>query len=77
MVEVFKTNIKDKTIAKSVQNMMVYYFPFYNVNFDLQDIDHIMRVQSKTSSIDPGPIMRMMRIMGFEAQVLEDKVLGV
>ncbi|MTI22283.1 hypothetical protein E1176_14725 [Fulvivirga sp. RKSG066] len=74
MVEVFTTNVSDRSLAQNVENMMLYYFPYYDVNFDLQDKDRILRVHSRKSRVDPGPIMRLLRIMGFEAKVLDDHI---
>jgi len=72
MVEVFKTNIQDHIIAQSVKNMLTYYFPFYEVNFDLLDCDNILRVKSQNKNVEADPIIRTIQKLGFEAAVLED-----
>lgn len=47
MVEVFKTNIKQTQQANHLMNLIQSRFPDYQVNFDLQDCDNILRVAAE------------------------------
>lgn len=44
MVEVFKTNIKHNRQASQLMDLIQSRFPEYQINFDLQDCDNILRV---------------------------------
>ena len=46
MVEIFKTNIKKEKEANSILDKLKSYFPNYRMNFDLEDCDKILRVES-------------------------------
>ncbi|HLT52534.1 MAG TPA: hypothetical protein VKZ97_01495 [Flavobacteriaceae bacterium] len=51
MVEIFKTNITSKTIANRVVKLLQLQFPNSRINFDLEDCDNILRVETKTIKI--------------------------
>lgn len=46
MVEVFKTNITKKRIAQEIRSYLSDIFPAYDINFDLNDCDNILRVEA-------------------------------
>ncbi|WP_169514451.1 hypothetical protein [Gelidibacter mesophilus] len=48
MIEVFKTNITDKTRAKSVRKEFLVRLPKSYINFDLEDCDRILRIENCT-----------------------------
>ncbi len=70
MIEVFATNIQDHKDACIVQGLFRIVFPKFNINFDLADSDHVLRVESSTQ-IDQGAIMRYIQKMGFAIRILE------
>ncbi len=45
MIEVFKTNIKDKFQSTEVQIQILKLYPKLIVGFDLEDIDKVLRVE--------------------------------
>jgi len=49
MVEVFKTNIEDKTIADQIVEKLQLVLPSAEINFDLDDCDNILRVESRSN----------------------------
>ena len=51
MIEVFKTNVKDKTQSQVLIEMIHSAFPTYKVNFDLEDCDKILRVCGITNPL--------------------------
>lgn len=51
MVEVFKTNIDCETVANEVMMDLQTIFPAYKINFDLDDCDRIMRIESENISV--------------------------
>lgn len=54
MVEIFKTNIESDQEAAEILNALQFAFPDYKMNFDLEDCDKILRVES--TSVDTGAI---------------------
>jgi hypothetical protein len=69
MVEVFKTNIQDKTIAEKVAADLYRYFPGYKINFDLEDCDNILRIESE--KIIPEEVTEILKHKGYVCEVLE------
>ena len=47
VVEIFKTNVEKKTETNYVIAVIKRQFPSYKVNFDLEDCDNILRVDSE------------------------------
>ncbi len=68
MVEVFKTNVKDKIIADKITAELHSLFGG-NINFDLDDCDKILRVENK--EIIPEKISEVLNCKGFTCEVLE------
>jgi hypothetical protein len=69
MVEVFKTNIDNRELATQLQAELVELFPGARINFDLQDCDRILRIES-TECI-AAEIERVVLNKGFWCEVLE------
>ena len=74
MVEVFKTNVQEAVNARLLIRSIQRCFPDYNVNFDLDDCDRILRVKSSNGLVDPAPILNLLKAFGFEAEVLGDEI---
>jgi len=68
MVEVFKTNVEDKLIADKIAAELQSLFGG-NVNFDLDDCDKILRVES--DEIIPEKISKVLTCKGFFCEVLD------
>ncbi len=47
MVEVFKTNVEDSSHADLLIEQIHKTYTHYTANFDLEDCDKILRVESK------------------------------
>ena len=73
MVEVFKTNVTAVADADMLIVELHKAFPFYKVNFDLDDCDHILRVKSMSADINPIPVIALLKAFGFEAKALPDE----
>lgn len=72
MIEVFKTNVTRPVHAALIMATIRSVRNYYQVNFDLDDCDRIMRVKSSLNVVEEDLIIRILRSFGFEAQVLED-----
>ena len=46
MVEVFKTNVQEVDDANKIIQKLLEHFPNYKINFDLDDCDKILRIES-------------------------------
>ncbi|AHM62765.1 hypothetical protein D770_22590 [Flammeovirgaceae bacterium 311] len=72
MVEVFKTNVSSPDQANRLLVQIHNTFIHYRANFDLWDCDHILRVKSTNGSIQPLPLILLLKKNGFRAEVLPD-----
>ena len=70
MIEVFATDIQDHKDARTVEGLFSIVFPRFDVNFDLADCDHVLRVESPIP-IDHGKVMTYVQNLGFSIRVLE------
>jgi hypothetical protein len=69
MVEVFKTNIQDKTTVYLITEELSMLFPDSRINFDLDDCDKILRVESEI--VIPEEVVKILTYKGFFCEVLE------
>ncbi|WP_064196637.1 MULTISPECIES: hypothetical protein [Emticicia] len=69
MIEVFKTDIKNKTQANAIIKALKLRFPASDFNFDLNDCDKILRTDSN-QNITSG-VVEVLNSQGFICGVLE------
>jgi hypothetical protein len=69
MVEVFKTNIRDKMTAHLMTAHLQKHFPGGKINFDLDDCDNILRVEYE--NVCPEKIALILSSKGYTCEVLE------
>jgi len=74
MIEVFKTDAKGFEQAENLLDAIRGSFINYRVNFDLQDCDKILRVESASGYIESTSIINFLQEHGCKAQILEDIV---
>ncbi len=74
MIEVLKTNVKDRNQAKRLIDQIHKTFLDYHANFDLEDCDRILRVKSTTASIQVNLLINLLKANGVESEILEDEV---
>ncbi|MBZ9729679.1 hypothetical protein LB467_08255 [Salegentibacter sp. JZCK2] len=72
MVKVFKTNITDKKLAKEFLKSIHLNFRSYKANFDLEDCDNILRIESFSSEICNDCIINLITEKGYYAEELPD-----
>jgi len=73
MVEVFKTNVTSNHQARVVVSLIQYHFEGFRANFDLQDCDHILRIEvASHRKIEVDPVVNLLRDLGVRAEVLPD-----
>ena len=72
MVEVFKTDVSDGRYARIIIEEIKTIFPCYEVNFDLQDCDKILRVKNISGDVNSDFLINFVNKLGFHAEVLPD-----
>lgn len=68
MVEIFKTNIADSLHAGLVLQLLKEQWPQYMANFDLEDCDRILRIES--DSVENEKILSLMHLQGYACELL-------
>ncbi|UII20758.1 hypothetical protein [Fulvivirga ligni] len=76
MVEVYKTNLTNKNKADALITLMEDLFPEFEVNFDLDDCDNILRVKSSVW-IDNSKVISLLREQQVVAEPLPDDVFSL
>ena len=74
MVEVFKTNVKDRSVASMLLDIIHNRFISYKANFDLDDRDRILRVASFDGPVQNDQLIDIIIKQGFHAEVLPDEL---
>ncbi len=72
MVEIFKTNVKSKKLAIKVIASLTTQLPAFSFNFDLDDCDHILRVQSSGQPVKCPEIINIVEGHSIEISHFED-----
>jgi len=72
MIEVFKTDVDDSKYADILAEHIQRIFQGYEVNFDLQDCDKILRVKNIRGVVNSDRLIKMLNCFGFHAEVLQD-----
>jgi hypothetical protein len=72
MVEIFKTNVTNKKLANGVLKTLHTCLPAYHFNFDLDDCDRILRVQSTGIPIEIMKIIQIVKDHSIEVYLFEE-----
>lgn len=72
MIEVFKTDVTTSEAAQRLILQIHENFKDYQANFDLEDCDHILRIQCHNGLVCALSIIELFKRNGFEAAVLPD-----
>jgi hypothetical protein len=72
MVEIFRTNVKNKKLAGKILKVLQAHLPAFNFNFDLDDCDKILRVQSNNTPVECSKIMQIVKGYSIEISLFED-----
>ena len=79
MVEVFKTGVRTKKEANFILKKLRLMFPHYKINFDLEDCDNILRVETEVNMINDQDVIHLVNSYGFKIEILAEEIshLGV
>ncbi len=70
MVQVFKTNVQEKNESAQVIEVLLKEFPTFEINFDLEDADRILRIEGR--NVCANEIIFIIKNIGYTASILED-----
>ena len=71
MIEVFKTDVNENAMASYVRKRLMDRQQLRQVDFDLQDRDHVLRIES--DQIDVDGVMGELHDLGFHCCTLPDE----
>lgn len=71
LIEVFKTNVNDTLVAFEILCELKVLFPDFNINFDLEDCDRILRVDSCGKYIEVSRILSIVIRKGHTIEQLD------
>jgi hypothetical protein len=69
MVEVFKTDVTNEAEARKVVRFLLDAYPSYEINFDLEDCDHILRVKG-CDQVELTSLLETLLKFGIKAESL-------
>jgi hypothetical protein len=69
MIAVFKTGVRNQGDADYLMKIMENRYPDYEINFDLEDCDHVLRI--KGQEIKNKDIIALFRKEGFMCSELK------
>ncbi|OOG16103.1 methyltransferase type 11 [Sphingobacterium sp. CZ-UAM] len=67
-VVIFKTNVNKYREAKQIVMTLLQLFSSYKVNFDLDDEERILRIESTQTDIETKGIIKQMLDWGYQCE---------
>jgi hypothetical protein len=74
MIEVYRTNIKSSERAREIIDTIHRLHPQVNANFDLDDCDNILRIDTGADVSILHLVQRLLERFGCHAEVLKDEI---
>ena len=72
IVQVFKTDVPDRETARVITFLLQRDFSQCRINFDLDDCDRILRIESRQTSVDEMEILLLVGGCGYHCEPLRD-----
>ena len=72
IVKVFKTDVQDQQVARLILLFLQQSFSHCTINFDLDDCDKILRIESQQDHIEEGYIQLLLARYGHHCEPLQD-----
>lgn len=72
IVQVFKTDVQDQQAARRIILFLRRNFTHCRINFDLDDCDRILRIESRQGSIEETEVQLLIAVYGYHCEPLQD-----
>jgi len=72
VVKVFKTNVQDHDVARQIVFVLHHTFSYCMANFDLDDCDRILRVETRGELVQVSEIKLLLAEYGYYCELLTD-----
>jgi hypothetical protein len=72
IVKVFKTDVQDPAAASRIIQYLLQSFSQWRINFDLDDCDRILRIESQLGAIEELEVQLLVTICGHHCEPLQD-----
>lgn len=69
-VEIFKTDVMQECEATALVSLLLQHWPHCRINFDLEDCDRILRIESAQQEINLPQIIHIMNRQGYTCTLL-------
>ena len=71
IVKVFKTDVHDQVVARRIILFLQQTFSHCRINFDLDDCDRILRIESQQGAIEESEIQLLVARYGHHCEPLQ------
>jgi len=71
-VEIFKTDVRGRAKVTCVLSLLEERYPAFDTNFDMDDDDRILRVESRSEYINGMEIESLLNEIGVYCKILTD-----
>jgi hypothetical protein len=72
IVQVFKTDVQDQLVARHILLFLQQTLSHCRINFDLDDCDKILRIESQQESVAETRIQLLIASYGHHCEPLQD-----
>lgn len=69
-VKVYKTDIDDKSRAKTILDEIRQLLPGSNPSIDLDDCDKVLRIENKVAEINESKLKKILNSYGYKMEIL-------
>lgn len=69
MIEIFKTDVKNKQLAAKITQLISTLFPVQSINFDLADCDRVLRIEG--TDLNNQEVIKIVNSFGHSCTELE------
>jgi len=70
-VEIFKTNIQNNKDADKITTSLLSLYPIYLINFDLEDEENILRIETHKFEIKTDEIIKYIIKRGYSCKLIK------
>ncbi len=72
IVKVFKTDVQDQLVARQIVLFLKQTFSYWRINFDLDDCDRILRIESQQGAVEEGEVQLLIARYGHRCEPLQE-----